>query len=53
MMKLLLCQTARMLLSILVSEADTTAYHEETIAESHDTLQSELEEVYKKKPGER
>ena len=40
-------------LTILVSEADTTAYHEETIAESHDTLQSELEEVYKKKPGER
>ena len=38
-------------LTILVSEADTTAYHEETIAESHDTLQSELEEVYKKKTG--
>ena len=35
-------------LTILVSEADRTAYHEETIAESHDTLQSELEEVYKK-----
>ena len=33
---------------ILFSEADRTAYHEETIAESHDTLQSELEEVYKK-----
>ena len=41
-------------LTILVSsEADRTTYHEETIAESHDTLQSELEEVYKKKPGER
>ena len=42
-------------LTILVSEAqhDRTAYHEETIAESHDTLQSELEEVYKKKLGER
>ena len=55
MMKLLLCQTARIdaTLTILVSEADMTAYHEETIAESHDTLQSELEEVYKKKPGER
>ena len=38
---------------ILFSEADRTAYNEETIAESHDTLQSELEEVYKKKPGER
>ena len=34
-------------LTILVSEAGRTAYHEETIAESHDTLQSELEEVYK------
>ena len=33
-------------LTILDAEADTTAYHEETIAESHDTLQSELEEVY-------
>ena len=53
MMKLLLCQTARIdaTLTILVSEADMTAYHEETIAESHDTLQSELEEVYKKKTG--
>lgn len=40
-------------LTILDAEADRTAYHEETIAESHDTLQSELEEVYKKKPGER
>ena len=38
-------------LTILVSEADRTAYQEETIAESHDTLQSELEEVYKKKMG--
>ena len=36
-------------LTILVSEADRTAYHEETIAESHHTLQSEVEEVYKKK----
>ena len=36
-------------LTILVSETDRTAYHEETIAESHDTLQGELEEVYKKK----
>ena len=35
-------------LTILDEEADTTAYHEETIAESHDTLQSELEEVYQK-----
>lgn len=35
-------------LTILVSEADRTVYHEETIAESHHTLQSELEEVYKK-----
>ena len=35
-------------LTILDAEADRTAYHEETIAESHDTLQSELEEVYKK-----
>ena len=33
-------------LTILDAEADRTAYHEETIAESHDTLQSELEEVY-------
>ena len=40
-------------LTILVPEADRTAYHEETIAASHDTLLSELEEVYKKKPGER
>ena len=38
-------------LTILDAEADRTAYHEETIAESHDTLQSELEEVYKKKTG--
>ena len=36
-------------LTILVSEADRTAYHVETIAESHHTLQSELEEVCKKK----
>ena len=35
-------------LTILVSEADRTAYHEETIAQSHYTLQSEVEEVYKK-----
>ena len=35
-------------ITILVSEADRTAYHEETIAESHHTLLSELEEVYKK-----
>lgn len=35
-------------LTILVPEADRTAYHEETIAASHDTLLSELEEVYKK-----
>ena len=33
-------------LTILDAEAATTAYHEETIADSHDTLQSELEEVY-------
>ena len=38
-------------LTILVSEADRTTYHVETIAESHHTLQSELEEVYKKKNG--
>ena len=35
-------------LTILVSVADRTAYHEETIAESHHTLQSEVQEVYKK-----
>ena len=35
-------------LTILVPEADRTAYHEETIAESHHTLLSEVEEVYKK-----
>ena len=35
-------------LTILVSEADRTAYHEETIAESHYTLQSEVEKVYRK-----
>ena len=35
-------------LTILVSEADRTTYHVETIAESHHTLQSEVEEVYKK-----
>ena len=35
-------------LTILDPEADGTVYHEETIAESHDTLQSELKEVYKK-----
>ena len=36
--------------TILDPEAERTAYHEETIAESHHTLQSELEEVlvYKK-----
>ena len=52
MMKLLLCQTARMPLLILVSEADRTTHHVETIAESHHTLQSEVKEVCKK-PGER
>ena len=36
-------------LTILVSEADRTTYHVETIAEFQHTLQSELEEVYKKK----
>ena len=36
-------------LTILDPEADLrTVYHEETIAESHHTLQSEVEEVYKK-----
>ena len=35
-------------LTILNPEAETTAYHGETIAESHHTLQSELEEVCKK-----
>ena len=37
-------------LTILDPEAERTAYHEETIAESHHTLQSELEEVL---PGQR
>ena len=41
MMKLLLCQKARMPLLY-------HSCHEETIAESHHTLQSEVEEVYKK-----
>lgn len=50
MMKLLLCQTARMLLLPFLTKRliRLHTYHEETIAESHDTLQSELEEVYKK-----
>ena len=40
-------------LTILVSEADRTTYHVETIAESHHTLQSEAELRFTKKPGER
>ena len=40
-------------LTILVWEADTTSYHEETIAESYHTLQSVKWKRFTKKPGER